>query len=773
MFNFSRLKTSFVLFVLLIFVGLTAANAQTVIKSTDFSAQSTVASVAAGAVLVDGWIDQFGGQYQNVNGSGLSTAANAVTSQQHELIAPTAAQLNGGMEIDWVGPGIMTNGSLTLRLNSSNGTCYLVGFDSNISVFTDVVNPRDQTINEHTLSNGQKITSLTTDSFAFKVMIIGNVLTETLIDTTTSTMMDTWTVVDSGNLGPQVAGLNGFTFYTASKGRTLKSLQVLSAAPAATSYTVTASPSTGTPGSPVTLSFAANGVSTTTVMPTVSGVVGSALTPITLNSTMPVTETWTPSVAGTATFSSTNNGSLTDPSSQTYGVSYTPITFSVTSPAVYFSPGNWRGDTGRGGTINRTTCHVGAYCTFVWTTTSTSPATILLAYNPTGASHISYTLDGTMTDYVSLPIANTGISIPVANAGTHQLTVYYRDYNGGLGGWSNTNVLTIAGLAVDSGSTAGTSAWNGKWVEFVGDSIPSGSGVGPNAPNNIGTYEWLIGQTLLASGYDYDNDSAGSTGYIPTGGDVPGIYRIQGGTFYPASRWNKIDGTTSLLDSNSHISAYGSTGQEPAAIVNEMGANDIEVPVTILDLTASITGWTTAVRAAAPNAWIDICIPFGAYNSTVFPTGLSYIAAMKAAVSAYQSANPADLKVMLIDEGAGVSNLLASVFSYGGDHFNNSGHALVAGPLSKTLFSQLNGSITTIIPTVTNPNATTAVIRWNADPLNTAVSSDSHGYYRVWRSANGAASALAALVGNTSTLTFTDPSLQPGSNYDYHIESIR
>lgn len=116
----------------------------------------------------------------------------------------------------------------------------------------------------------------------------------------------------------------------------------------ATTYTQQLSGSSGAVGVPVTITWAANGSSTAVITPHVSGVTGT-FSPTTraLNGTSNVSATFTPTSAGTAVFTATNGGSLTDPSSNSYTVT-SGSGETVTSVPVYYltrSGGNpWSGE---------------------------------------------------------------------------------------------------------------------------------------------------------------------------------------------------------------------------------------------------------------------------------------------------------------------------------------------------------------------------------------------------------------------------------------------
>jgi len=216
---------------------------------------------------------------------------------------------------------------------------------------------------------------------------------------------------------------------------------------------------------PVTLTYTANGYGTQAVTPAVSGVSGTfSPTTIALNNTTGVTVTFTPSTIGTATFSSTNSGSLSNPSNLTYVVNSGPQTVGVTNAAWFFSPGAWVGNSGRGGSTYRQTNEQGNYARFYFTSSTSSP-TCSITFDCTmysglsAAPQISYSVDGTFTDNITLSTSGSDVvSLSVSGAGSHIVTIYLRNL-GQFAGWEGTaasdnNVYRIDNAIIDANSTA-------------------------------------------------------------------------------------------------------------------------------------------------------------------------------------------------------------------------------------------------------------------------------------------------------------------------------
>ena len=286
-----------------------------------------------------------------------------------------------------------------------------------------------------------------------------------------------------------------------------------------------------------------------------------------------------------------------------------PVMIPVNSPAFAFSPGNWTGDAGRGGSVYRQTWYPGAYFRVAWSTTSAQPtATILLDASPfAGKGYpppaLTYNVDGVWTDNVpcSGPVTLAGIH----GAGPHVLTVFVRSSEQrdrwGSPGTSGANVVRVTGLQLDTDGKPETAPRQTRWVLEIGDSITEGSAANFGQNDNLADYSYFVGQGLHTLGYEYGVSACGWSGWLARGdrpADVPAFYAVSGGAYRDAdSRWNKIDANTSLLDSRGHLSADGQTGEEPAIITLNYGTNDGLGHANAADTQASIT---QSLAAAAP-----------------------------------------------------------------------------------------------------------------------------------------------------------------------------
>lgn len=375
-----------------------------------------------------------------------------------------------------------------------------------------------------------------------------------------------------------------------------------------------------------------------------------------------------------------------------------PIMLPVDSPAFVFSPGNWTGDTGRGGSLYRQTWNPGAYFRVYWSSTAANPTASLLldtsSYDGTfGPPELTYNIDGLWTANVA---AKKEINIAkLTGAGNHVLTVYFttseQRERWGSPGKSGKNVLRVIGLKTDAGAKAGTAVSGAKWMLEIGDSITEGSGAGEGRSDNLSSYSYFVGQAMQTQGFEYGVSACGWSGWLRRGdnppGDVPAYYAVSGSTngsggVYDdsASRWNKLDGNNhSLLDKQGRLSAYGETGQEPAIITINYGTNDDFMKSNVSDVQASITQCLAAMRRAAPNAHIFVMIPFEQFE----------VPQIKAGVLAHQVAYPQDRKVRIIDLGKSVGRSLDDNGYWGGVHPNMRGHAVFAARIAAEIQAAL------------------------------------------------------------------------------------
>jgi len=357
----------------------------------------------------------------------------------------------------------------------------------------------------------------------------------------------------------------------------------------------------------------------------------------------------------------------------------------VDSPAARFSPGNWKGDTGRGGAQYRQSWNNGAWCSFTWHAAPENPtATFLLA--PSATNQIAYVLNGIPAEGIS---ASGNISIPGIIPGALNTARLYLQNSGQYSRWNNgVNVIRIFGLRIDSESSAGVAPAIRPWALLVGDSITEGIQAENGADNFLRSYSFYLERALDLLGLDTAISACGFSGWLRPGdgdADVPAYYAFAGGTYNDsASRWNKIDEGVSLLDANGQISAYGEPDSAPAMILINYMTNDAISGGNHADVQASVTQALAALRAAAPVALIGIIIPFGLQNTAVFPNGAAYVETLRAGVAAYHTAFPKDNAVILHDFDENLSRTITSktYANPNGVHPGLLGHALAGALLA-------------------------------------------------------------------------------------------
>ena len=608
--------------------------------------------------------------------------------------------------------GASVYASLRLQYAASTSTHYLIGVNwgsGTLAAFTVT----SGTLNAGTSIGGsQSFTYNSAHTYTLTASVVGanpTTVTATLVDTTTGTTVASLTGTDStAALQSVTSGVFGLQNYSSTVGTTnnITSFTSYAYVTPATAVSVTgpASGVSGTASSAFTVS--SNGTLASAVVVTPSdGGAGGTFTPatVTLAATSGApssgTFTYTPASTGTKTLSFTNNGSLTNPSNLTYNSTATgPITIGVTSPACLFSPGNWYGDTGRGGSVYRQSWNNGAWVEFVWTAAASGATAVLNIPSNSSSNRLSYFLNGVLTDNVAAtgPVTIT----PIAGV-VNTLKVYLRNSTQS-NRWANggTNTVQITGLTIDGGSTAGTAPTARPWALIVGDSITEGIAANAGADDNLYDYSFLVGQALDQLGFDNCVSACGYSGYLVTGdgagtsGDVPAYYYVNNGTYSESSsRWDKIASGVSLLDSAGQLSSYGATGTPPAAIFINYGTNEALQSVSTSDLQIAVQKCIASLRAAAPSAAIIIAIPFGLQYTAKY-TSQSYTTAIQAGVAAYKTANPLDSKVTLFNAGPTLAATIQNGIYINSDnvHPTQYGHALVAPMVSSAIASALTSS---------------------------------------------------------------------------------
>ncbi|BCK77184.1 hypothetical protein AA0242T_2218 [Acetobacter aceti NRIC 0242] len=482
----------------------------------------------------------------------------------------------------------------------------------------------------------------------------------------------------------------------------------------AAEQTATPVSSATAPGAPGVTLTAGNGqIVVQVVAPSSDG--GSPITgyPIVVNdATSPVT---TLTVAGSYTITGLTNGTaykVKVGAANSVGATYsadqtaTPLApgsaVPVDNPAFLFSPGNWYGDSGRGGSLWRRTWNVGAYFVFTWNASANPTAVIDFGLAGT-SGNVNVSVNGSVKEFSAASSVTLWNIIPSAE---NTVFVVFRD-TPQSGRWNEgANNIVVSGVTLDAASTAGVSVAGEKgWVKIIGDSITEGiNSGGANKPDFTQSYTYFLLQTLRAQGYEVCVSVCGYSGYLDTGdstADVPAYYYVSGssngsgGTYDDTkSRWNKIDENVSALDSNGHLTAYGDTGSEPVATLVNYLTNEALGKLSTSDCQAAMMQCMKAHRTAAPNAWLFLMIPVGFHYAPKYPA--AYLTAFNAAISAYQAAYPLDKRVAVVDIGDALSTTIevntGSLINTDQVHPLSAGHALIAPAVSGQMLLSMEGS---------------------------------------------------------------------------------
>lgn len=700
------------LFLILSLLGLSSqvkATTWTLIHAGTFTTTSPCSS--AGCTLQDGWVDISGNQW-GVNGSSFTYYPSGNPANpwiNGRLCRPNTEAYTDMLVISTFTFSTVANQWFTLKDNhgSSTPNAYLAGPDNNGHTFDFYAMSAGGLINlqqvnfASTLTNGTnyqfqasvvQTNSTTTTIYAEVDTSAGVLIASTTVTDTTAVLQNTYgtACMFMNNAANTIQFANSFSDYH-------DALTYTIALPETTSQYVNLASKLFT----ITLSnfvpFAVN------IVPTDNGGQGlfyNAGMNFPALSTGTFTFEYVGTTAGAKTISATNNGGLTNPVGVTFTVN-SGNAIPVSNGAFAFSPGNWVGNSNQRGPSGATvgniarTWNTGAYFRFTWNASASPTLSLIWNSSSTSSANVSYLLNGNTTNIVS-GVGSTSITVSTPSA-SNTLEVYFSSKSFTALNWNlGTDQLIIAGALLDAGSTAGTASYNTKWVQLVGDSITDGSEANNGAFNAIYDYSFYLGQGLRKQGYEYSVSAAGNNGWLQQGGglsDIPDYYYTSGGTYTDSlSRWNKVDLGVSLLDSNGQMSAYGGLGSTPSAIFLHMGTNDARVGSNTTDTQNSVQQYLTAARAAAPQAIIIVYIPPYLYSNGKS----SWLTAVKNGISSYQTANPGDNRVIMMDSGATFQNTISNnPFTGDGLHPNIQGNGLmtgVIGPFVQNQITSLSGS---------------------------------------------------------------------------------
>jgi len=679
-----------------------------IFTNTDFPDVATP-SVGLGLELYDGWIDT-GGNSNLISASGLIEQTSIIANPwlNARMMRPLSeSKRNSRFVLSYVAYPINTPSILCyLRGNHAKSTFtgYIPFIAQDGSSFR--VYPCVNGVLKTLVSSASGTTTVSGTTYKLDVEVVqtdtvSSTLTFILRNSDGTQRGNTVTIVDTTPELQNIAGVVGFGINAnnvnpVGAGR-IAAVETYQQPPVeATSYTVTAQTAGAVNIASSNFLVYANNDGTfvdTIITPSDNGG-GGTFTPssITLAAlqTLPGSFRYTPGSAGTKTISYTNNQALSNPANTTYEASIYNI---VSVLKGHFSPGNWKGDNVRGGSLYRKTWNIGAWFEYKFNASATPTCSLLIEQTATTNTLAIYT-NGVVTDAV-LASGNTTINGLIPNA-LNTVRVYVTNSINNYRWNDGINTVQVNGLLLDLASTEIDTSTPSAWGLMIGDSITQGVNANAFVGSFIHGYAYNLERALSELGYDLSVNACSGSGWTIQGNallDVPAYYKVQGGVYQNSlSRWNRIDENVSLLDSNSRISAYGNTNSEPAFIIINYLTNDCGRGAVVNDVRLSIEQGIVALRTAAPNAALVLVVPPGLYDTTIGNNVNSavYITALKTAFTNYTTANPRDGRIALVDLGSDFAKTISrGIYTSDGLHPLVLGGAAMSSRLLPKILSTL------------------------------------------------------------------------------------
>lgn len=424
---------------------------------------------------------------------------------------------------------------------------------------------------------------------------------------------------------------------------------------------IVASPSSVQTGVSVTVSLVGSG--TTWTSGTAFTYRGSAVT----------SKTFTDSTHYSVTFTtgSETSGAISD------GTSSVTVTvnnqIAANDSHIYWSPGNVFFTSGAATVIDN-----GTYLKGGFSGTSLSLILDLTAFRSNSIAvgnwgGFTCMIDGAVASYAALtdPGVNS-LTYVVATglaSGNHTYEIWRTTfYYIGADQWTPKDCVVVSKLAIDNTAAlinpSGLVAIKTNTAMVIGDSITYdgysyNEAIAGAASGALVTYPPTGFAQLLAHGLDAE---VGQIGKSSQGWSRTGLPTNTGGLFFPGT-WNLICAGQSR----------SFTGLKYLIVCH--GTND-----STNDITSIVQTWLSAARAAIPSTcWIVLVQPFtfGQHNAEI-----------NAATAAYQTANPSDTKVVVVDSGSvapfttDLGSGLNTFYKRDGTHPNTQGHIVLGAALS-------------------------------------------------------------------------------------------
>ncbi len=349
----------------------------------------------------------------------------------------------------------------------------------------------------------------------------------------------------------------------------------------------------------------------------------------------------------------------------------------------FWSPYNWY----EVSNVRRTTAP-GAYCRFRFTgsTCKLKYDTSLMQTLGTDADKmpkVAHSLDN--GDWVVTQLTKSAsvqdLTIASTGSGTREVElifINFEPYQSPVANiWTPDYAVVFTGMELADGEDLAAFTPRPNNMVVYGDSIVQGV-----FSQSLNTGNHTVGDDARDSlprrlGQAFDAEVGalgyGSQGYGKTGlSSIPRVYHVSGGAYQAStSTWDKHHSEASRLSG-------GLFSPAPDFIVMYHGTADDTGSSSDADVTNSIhtsasVGMIQALRAAAPNAEIFVCIPAGQRKASAITAGFN----------AFQTASP-DSKVYLIDLGTGepalglTSGSAANRRSFDGVHYKADTYADVS-----------------------------------------------------------------------------------------------
>jgi lysophospholipase L1-like esterase len=596
---------------------------------TNWGNNTTASNTANSTLNVPGWIDKIGAW--SVDNTRIKSPLG--TTYTYFLYRPEAgkrdARVVAKLEID----GGQKSYWLRLDPTGISGYYFIVDTAQNISV-SKAVSGTNTTLRSITAATWGYVAG---QNYEIDFSVKGTGTTNlylVITNTTTNTVVYTMAALTDTTASLQSTGTLGLSFFNGASFFSRVAYYEDVASIDATTYTLQGGSSTVVVNNPVTYTVA---LPTGTTIPTPVTVTfsdnsgGGSFAPasVQLSTENPsATTSYTPSSIGNKSISTTNSGSLANPSSVSLSVVVATVTRILpTDTKLIRSPYNW---TTRNGYLE--TNNSGAYIKLKFTGVSLTLNQDLTHLTSASVSAGNYpTLrwsvdNGTWTTRL---LTSSDTTLTIANglsAGTHTCTLWVNSLSFNIERWTTPlssvrfNYFDVAigeqFLQADSLT---------QKAVFFGDSITEGISLnaGTNATHSANqAFSAMLADTLQV---EYAQIGFGFLGWNATGSGVPA---------FPSS-WN--------------LQAQGlsrSFSPAPDMVFVNLGTNDNND----VNVQTAIATWLPQARSAfGTSTKIFIIVPFGRY----------VVSGIQAAFTAYKLANPND-NTYLIDLGTSASIGLVS-----------------------------------------------------------------------------------------------------------------